>query len=511
MRRRPYRRPLAAAAVLAVLLAAGCQKGAVPGSLSTITPAPLTDSPVPASAAVAADAAPGSASSRPRISIDPSYTILQVLNVNLDSDPEEEQVIAVKRLFDVTSPVHLIVADAEPGQGTYYYLGWEADTAATDARVFSLSVRDLVGDHGLQIVASGMNEAGKLTLDIFRAVPPPTGKGLAFKSIFQLVADEIFVDESERPDSYSTQAAPGPSFPIRAFLRDPDSQNALDLVGIKYAWNPAETRYTPGPAVKIQGENVQQAQLSALYLSAGEDAFERFITGSWVQVDPPPSGKGADAYASIIDFDPRQRTIALATGNTEDIYTWLESHRTIYKMLLVIGENQTVPLIKLTRRFSIAADSPTSITVTISGDDSVQPTTVVYTKVTDDIRARLLDSAAARAGLASLKLQGRYAGRDGLALEFGDSSLSWSDPSGRRSGSYVLFSLGTATILTTRVRTDERAPVQTSSWRVSWQEKKDTAHVVRTLGLSPVRLTVTGYDELNGPDLFLTQTVDQKK
>lgn len=150
---------------------------------------------------------------RPRIAIDPQDTVLQVLNVNLDQDPDEEQLIAVKKLAAVGSPVRLLVVDADPARGTYYYQSWETETDATDGRVFSLSARDIIGDHTLQIVASGMNDAGKLTLDVYRLLPPAQGKGLVYRPVLQVVADEVNVEEGERPDSYATDLKPEPAFP----------------------------------------------------------------------------------------------------------------------------------------------------------------------------------------------------------------------------------------------------------------------------------------------------------
>ncbi len=432
-----------------------------------------------------------------------------MLTVNLDADPEEEQVIAVKKLSDVSSPVHILIADADPGQGTYYYQSWEGETLATDTHVFSLSVMDVVGDHGAQIVVNGMNDAGKLTLDIFRAVPSRTTKGLTYKPIFQLVGDEISIEEVERPDSYSTDQQPGPSFPIQVYLRDPDSTNVLDLVSILYTWKASEGRYVPGPAQKIPGEDVQQAKLKELYLSAGEDAFERFIDGSWVQADP---SSGAAGFTSIIDFDTRNRTISVATGNTaEDVYDWTESHRTIYKTLRVVGENQTVPLIKLIRRFTITADSPTSITVQVNGEETTEQITTVYTKVTDEMRSQLLERADAHVGNAAMSLQGTYTGPGGVVVDFGDARLTWSEGGRKVTESYVLFSLGTATILTTRVAATESSPEQTNSWLVGYQERNDTSVITRTISLSSVRLTVSGYEDSNGSDYMLTQTADVKK
>jgi hypothetical protein len=448
---------------------------------------------------------------RPRIWIDPQYTVLQIINVNLDQDADEEQVIAVKRISDVSSPVKVMVVDADPARGTYYFQSWESDTSATDVRVFSLAAKDIIGDHSLQIVASGMNEAGKLTLDVFRLLPPSQGKGLVYRPVCQLVADEITLDESERPDSYATDPKPGASFPVVAYLRDPDSQNVMDLVRIRYAWNGSEGRYVPGAVEKIPGEEVQQAQLRALFTGSGEQSFEQFISGSWVQIVPAASAKGKDTFASIINFDPLGRRISLSSGNTQEAYLWRESHRTIYNRLLAVGENETVLQIQLIRTFSISVNDPSTITVTIIGNDSGESPTVTYTRVNDDIRQQLIDRPDAQVILSPLALAGRYAGRQGMTIDFQAPRLSWIDGDGQRTGTYVLFSVGAGTILSTRFRTGTGVPDQISSWLVDFKEKKDSTSTTRTLTLSPVQLTVSGYEEANGDDLALQQHEDLKK
>jgi hypothetical protein len=441
---------------------------------------------------------------RPRIWIDPQYTVRQVINVNLDQDADEEQVIAVKKIADMGSPVRILVVDADPARGTYYFQSWDSDTSATDIRVFSLSARDLIGDHSLQIVASGMNEAGRLTLDVFRLLPPSPGKGLLYRPVCQLVADEISVEESERPDSYTTDPKPGTSFPIVAYLRDPDSHNVMDLVRIHYLWNAAEGRYVPGTAEKMPGEEVQQAQLRTLFTGSGEQAFEQFISGSWVQVVK-------DTYASIITFDPVARRISLSSGNTQEAYLWRESHRTIYNRLLVVGENETVLQIQLIRTFSITVNDPNTITVTIIGNDSGESPTVSFTKVSDDIRQKLIDRPDAQAVLSSLALSGRYSGRQGVAVDFQAPRLTWADRDGQRAGTYVLFSFGGATILSIRFHTETGDPDQISSWLVDYKERKDPISETRTLNLSPVKLTVNGYEEANGDDLSFQQYRDLRK
>ncbi len=497
-------------AAAAVVFLCSCQRGQVPSAGVRIVPQPPGAAAPAAPATAAADSHFDANVLRPRIVVDPGDSVLQVVNANLDQTPYGKQVIAVKRTGEVDSPIRIIVADADPARGTYYYQSWESPTNATDTRVFSLSVKDLVGDHVMEIVASGMNGAGKLTIDVFRPVAAP-GKELTYKPICQLVADEISIEETDRAESYSTDPKPGASFPVVAYLRDPDSQNVMDLIRIRYVWNPGEGRYVPGPPEKIPGEKVQQTQLETLYNSSGEDVFEQFIAGSWVQLQPARDGKGPDTIASIITFDPRGRKIALSSGNTQEVYLWRESHRTIYNSLLALGENETVLEIHLANRFTISVDSVNSIIVTMGGRDSEESRTVRFTKVTDEIKTELIGRLDALVVMAPLTLSGSFVGNDGLTLDFEGSQLTWTAHGQRQTGSFVLFSFGPRTLLSMRVSGSRGTLDQISSWLVDFHERKDSRQIVRTLGLSPVVLTVKGYDEAKGDALALEQIEELKK
>ncbi len=499
----------AACGVLLSLFLACCQRGtaSLPPGVRIIPQSPGT--PASAASLPPADVRPDTDATRPRITLDPADTVLQVVNLSVDKDAEEEQVIAVKRADDVEAPVRLIVADADPARGAYYYQSWESPTNATDSRVFTLSVKDIIGDHSLQIIASGVNSAGKLTLDVFRRAQSDQVKDPEYRPICQLVADDISIEEAERPDSYSTDRGPGTSFPIVAYLRDPDSQNVTDLVRIRYTWDETQGRYVPAAPEKIPGEKVQQTQLQALYSTEGEDAFEQFIAGAWIQAPPDPAPRGPAPQPMIINFDPRQRKIAIASGNTQEVYLWRESHRTIYNRLLVMGENETVLEIHLRRRFDIVVDSMTTLTITMSGGDSEEQRVVKYVRATDDMRAKLLGSSDSVLAMSPLAVTGTYTGADGLRVDFRQPRLTWTSSAGARSGTFALFTLGSATILSARFPSTPQDDIE--SWLVDFHESKGARQVVRTLGLTPVQLTMSGYTDTNEDPLTLQQTVDLEK
>jgi len=113
--------------------------------------------------------------------------------------------------------------------------------------------------------------------------------------------------------------------------------------------------------------------------------------------------------------------------------------------------------------------------------------------------------------MAPLTLSGSYVGNDGLSLDFEGSRLTWTAGGQRQTGSFVLFTIGARILLSARVTGPRGTADQVSSWLVDFHERKDSLHVVRTLGLSPVELTVKGYEEAKGDALALEQIEELKK
>jgi hypothetical protein len=439
---------------------------------------------------------------RPRVAIDTQDAALQVVSANLDVDPEEEQVIAVKKRDDLEAPVRVIVVDSDPAQGQYFFQSWESETNATNARILDLAVKDIVGDHGREIIVSGMNREGRLTLDVFRPSPPPLGKGLAFRAVCQIVADEIHIEESERDDSYTYGGRNGESFPIVSYLRDPQSENVMDLIRITYSWRYAEGRFVPGPAEKIPGEKVEQKQLERLFTTGTVAAFEEFLAGSWVQLSL--GSAGPERIGSIVDFQPQSRRVSISSGDTQEVYVWRDTLRTIYNRVILIGENEAVP--KITKTFSIGVESVSSIAVSIQGSDLGDFPLTIYTKASDEIQSRLLSQAGAVVTLDEPAFSGAYTGASDLAIEFFNPRLAWTEGGTRREGSYVVFSLRGRRVLGVRLLSDSPHPSESRSYLADFKEKRETTRILRTLVLTPVLVTVKGFEEALGNPLTLSQT-----
>ena len=283
----------------------------------------------------------------------------------------------------------------------------------------------------------------------------------------------------------------------------------MDLIKITYGWKASEGRYVPGPPEKIPGEKVEQKQLERLYTSTASDSFEEFLAGSWVQIQPDATGGGRDRYLSIINFDPRARKISLSSGDTEEVYIWKDSLRTIYNRLFAIGENETVR--QISKTFSLTVETASTLSLSVQGSDPGETPARRYTKVSEEIEARLLERQSASSSMSSRVLQGVFAASGGQVVDFENPRLTWTEAGRERSGIYALYTLGGNEILQVRYRDAKGAGTDSAAWLVGFKERQDRVRSIRILSLTPVVLTVNGYEESGGNTISFEQVTELKK
>ncbi len=291
--------------------------------------------------------------------LDRADRAVAVVNANLDADPQEEQVAAVQRRDEPAAPVRLLVLDPEFPRGRGARISWEGVTLAASARAFSVTVKDLVGDHGMQLVATGTSAEGRFTLDVFRRA---AADDLVFASVCRIVADEITIEEAPRSEAYSSGLKNGASWPIVAWLRDAESGNPMDLVRVRWTWRPSENRYAAEAPEKVAGDQVGQDQLRQLYADLRPEAFEQFVAGLWTESPPPKAGP-----ALIVQFDPATRRIAINDGETLESFAWRDTVRTLFDRVVAVSVNEAVP--SMHRTFSIRATGASALAVSIRGDN----------------------------------------------------------------------------------------------------------------------------------------------
>jgi hypothetical protein len=96
-------------------------------------------------------------------------------------------------------------------------------------------------------------------------------------------------------------------------------------------------------------------------------------------------------------------------------------------------------------------------------------------------------------------------------IDFVNPRLTWTEGEKSRDGSYVVFSLQGRRILGVRLLSGSPTSSESRSYLADFKEKREASRVLRTLILTPVLVTVKGYEETVSEPLTLVQTQDLPK
>jgi hypothetical protein len=420
----------------------------------------------------------------PKVPLDDREKLIRVINTNLDLDTNDEQILVLRQKDDPNSPLKIAVIDYDPVRETYSRT-WESLTNATNLRLLDISLKDVVGDHNLEIVCRGMNEKAELTLDLFRKTPSPAGLGLYFTEILRIVADgSIDIDEIERSEGYLLGQKNGPSFVIYAYSRDLESENVLDRVKRTYYWQYQQNRYVLTGVEKLPGTVVEEEQLEELFADPSVEAFEAFLAGPWYLAD-------ADGKEEILLFLPEQRRITIYAGDVQEVYIWQASFRSLSNRLLAFGANESIE--SIIRRFNIEVVSLNTIDVSILGAEQWDRSSGRYLKLTDELQQDLLSKERTRIRPAKTELKGLYQSGAGFEIIFEPPRFTWIEDGGGFSGGFTVIHLDRE-VLYLQGMDDDGLPTKTATYIMEYAENQENNYMYRTLTLVPGKLNVHGVE-----------------
>lgn len=418
----------------------------------------------------------------PKVPLDDSEKLIRVINANLDLDTNDEQILVLRQKEDPQALLKIAVIDYDPIRASYSRT-WESLTNATNFRLLDISLKDVVGDHNLEIVCRGMNDGGELTLDLFRKTPSPTGLGLYFTEILRIVADgSIEIDEVERSEGYRLGQKNGPSFVIYSYSRDAESENILDKVKRTYYWQYQQNRYVLTSQEQLPGAVIEETQLEELFSDPSVEAFETFLAGPWYLA-------GTDGREEILLFLPGERRISVYSGDVQEVYNWQASFRSLSNRLLVFGANESIE--SIVRRFNIEVISLNTIDVSILGSEQWDRSFGRYFKLNEELQRDLLSKDQTRVDADKIQLNGLFQSGAGIEIIFEHPYFTWIEEGRDFSGGFTVIHLN-QDILYLQGMDDNGLPTDTATYIMEYSEKQEGTYLYRTMSLVPGKLSVHG-------------------
>ncbi|PKL09654.1 MAG: hypothetical protein CVV51_02685 [Spirochaetae bacterium HGW-Spirochaetae-7] len=433
------------------------------------------------------------------IPLEPNETLLDLYSFNLDYDDEEEQVLVIRESDDPSGTIHIVLADYSPFSKKWGR-SWKGDTLITKVKTFQVSVNDLIGDHNLNIVCSGMNDANEQTMTIYwKAQELDQRQGTTFMKIFEQAANAVLVESSERPDSYKLGQSNADSWPVSVWRSDAASGNYLDQLKETWRWSFADKSYILASAERIPGASIARKKAETI-LDGTADTFKTFLEGTWYKEASDPLSKDA----LFITFQSRDDSIMFSGDGIIEVYAWENSNPTRYG-LYIASSNQSVR--NLRRLMDIELATTDSVNVRVFQDYRIKADISGrwdgrYRKLGTEM-AKSFKRPPAMAMAANLELSGRFEADDGSSIVFAGNSYDYETAGVTERGTWAVFVLDGSTILDMRRSAGEARETLRRSWiavKTVRQEAGGTS--LEALSLTEAKVGIHGIERAQMPPVL---------
>ena len=432
------------------------------------------------------------------IPLEQSETLLDLYSYNLDFDDEDEQVLVIRDSNDSTGRMRIVIADYSP-YTKRWSRSWSGDTLVTKVKTFQVNVSDLIGDHNLNIVCTGMNDSNDQTMTIYwKSQEAGAYQGPSFIKVFEQAGNAVVIEETERPESYKLGQSNAGSWPISVWRVDSDSGNYMDQLKESWQWSFAARSYAIVATERIPGANIARKMAESI-LDGNEATFKSFLDGTWYKESNDPLSPNA----LFITFQSRDASVMFSGDGLIEVFEWENSNPTRYG-LYIASRNQSVR--NLRRLMDIELASTDSVNVRVFQDYRIKADIAGtwdgrYRRLSSEM-AKAFKRTPAMAEVAAIDLRGEFASADGSRLLFIDSNYSLASGDMTESGTWTIYKLGSTAILDLRVDSAPNGSAGRRSYSLAISTKKvGTDSLVRTLTLKEARIGINGVEMTQSPTL----------
>ena len=292
------------------------------------------------------------------INLLPSETLINSITIDFNNDGYDDEVITVRKASSENFAI--IPGLFNPDTADYDRLE-SIPTPISHIRTFSLSGMDLTGDHRNALIYQGVADDDNYVMQLFLWEETNFYDGKLI-NIGDFVSDgTIFIQQTERSDSYQLSLSKGESFSVWVY----ESEKLVDEEGNvtvgpnqmqkEYKWNPSTLKYELAHEIKVTAGRLAANELSRIQDGTVE-TFAAFLDGLWYKTS------NEDNTIRYLFFDYSSKEIILLESDTQEVYEWDDSklrHNGIY--LYTVNSDIT----NLQRRFDILLTSIDEIKITL--------------------------------------------------------------------------------------------------------------------------------------------------
>ena len=289
------------------------------------------------------------------IALRSNETLINTITIDFNNDGYDDEVITVRKTGSENFTI--VPGLFNPETADYDRLE-DIPTSISRIRTFSLSGMDIIGDHCNSLIYQGVADDENYVMQIFLWEPDED----KILKIGDFVSDgTIFIQQTERSDSYQLSLSKGESFSVWVY----ESEKVIDENGNivsgqnqiqkEYKWNSGSKKYELANEIKVTAGKLAAHELSRIQDGTVE-TFAAFLDGLWYKTS------NEDNVIRYIYYNYENREIILLQSDVQEVYEWEDSklrHNGIY--LYTVNSDIT----NLQRRVDLLLISVDEIKITL--------------------------------------------------------------------------------------------------------------------------------------------------
>ena len=294
------------------------------------------------------------------ITLKNNETLINTITLDFNNDGYDDEVITVRKTGSENFTI--VPGLFNPETADYERLE-DIPTTISKIRTFSLSGMDLIGDHCNSLIYQGVADDENYVMQLFlweQSGPEETHGELV--KIGDFISDgTIFIQQTERSDSYQLSLSKGESFSVWVY----ESEKVIDEDGNitagqnqiqkEFKWNSSARKYELANEIKVTAGKLAANELSRIQDGTVE-TFAAFLDGLWYKTS------NEDNVIRYIYYNYDKKEIILLQSDSQEVYEWEDSklrHNGIY--LYTVNSDIT----NLQRRFDLLLISTDEIKITL--------------------------------------------------------------------------------------------------------------------------------------------------
>jgi hypothetical protein len=428
----------------------------------------------------------------PFIPIGANWKVIKLLDTNLDSDIEDEQIIILESLKEDSKDILEIWISDYDGSNNSHILAWKDSLSPMTSQTLSLSTNESAVPGFYEIYVMGYNSSDEHVLNVFypltENITNPQYKKIfsqTVKGTIELTYPQI--EGSSLSDDYGTQVRVSPNIIITQ--ADPASENTLDTIITTWELFPSPPRYKSILTRKIKVSREQEEKLIEL-INGSVEEFEETISDYWYREE------GAGQSIRMINMNSLDREIQFLTMENFESYTWTSSHKSTYApRLYIYSSSLYIDSVRKELVLNTIDLDTINISVFDNGKQHLNNNwSGNYKRMTEGMKESLIKEFTRELNSSEFDLNGKYKSATGEEFTFDKNKFILENTNKEpMRGYFTLFKLNKDQLLELIYYDDRGIKLKREIYNFEYSMIDDRDQRIRSFNIVPGNVSVKGF------------------